>query len=119
MKELIFATFLKRDVSESVIYTLKTLVGQAEKREDFPEDFPEWAFRHSAFSKCWETNTNNTLSFDTSLFLWKINVRCEIENHQDFFGKFLAWIKPHLEPSDKKVFAIILEEGEEPKFFKE
>lgn len=120
--ELIFGAELKKDTPETVINTLKYMLGDLEEK---PNDFPlpdgrcEWLFRGGSYyfgvnepvSKMWFDKIDNR---------YHISTRSNIKNYNSDIETFLEWIKPYIDHGSggREMFAIVIyEESNEPTIY--
>lgn len=117
--ELIFGARLKSDTPETVIESLKYMIGETEKK---PKDFPlpdgkcEWLFQGSSYyfgvcrpvSKMWKDDISGE---------YVVSTRSNIKDYKGEIETFLEWIKPYIESGsgERDMYAIVIyEEQSEP-----
>lgn len=117
--ELIFGVRLKSNTPETVIKSLKYMIGETRER---PKDFPlpdgrcEWLFRGSSYyfgvcepiSKMWKDDVSGE---------YVVSTRSNIKNYEGEIETFLEWIKPYIESGSggRDMYAIVIyEEQSEP-----
>lgn len=107
--ELIFAAELKQDIPESVIATLKYMMGQG----DLPEKlaFEEGFFSSASFSFPLD-RAQNTLYNNGDNWILSHRGNYKTRENDGFIDLFLKWIKPYISRGSglKDIYAITIYE---------
>lgn len=91
---------LRNDTSESVIRTLKTMLGQEEHRAT-PNHPLFQTGRWEYMLRCSSYYHNNwvasELTHDVHAKCYFLRVQCDFKNYDNEISKFIDWISPYLE----------------------
>lgn len=117
--ELIFGAKLKKDTPESVINTLRYMIGDIDKPEILEFD----ANRNPLIGGSYYFGVTRSVSnmyYNLTDKRWQISTRANIKNYEGEIDQFLTWIKPYIEQGSgtRDMYAIkIYEEQEEPTIY--
>ena len=119
--ELIFGAELKKDTPNEVIETLKYMMGEVEKPNNFllPYGKCEYLFQCSSYYFA-VSKPLKKMWFDSISCRWCISTRSNIKNYENEIETFLEWIKPYIDSGSgsRDMYAIVIdEEREEPTIY--
>lgn len=102
--ELHYNVRLSRDTPDSVLRTLKVMLGYAD-REDFSSreldrDFldegrTEYMLRCDSYY--FDADTHSTLRYDDIAETYYLCVRCNLKNYDQEIQRFIKWINPYVD----------------------
>ncbi len=112
--EMIFGAELKRDTPNTVIESLKYMLGERNER---PKDFPfseygiDFLFQGGS---CYFAVSDpvNRMWFDDVSDAWRISTRSNIKNYNSEIETFLEWIEEYIESGSgyNDMYAIVIYE---------
>lgn len=96
--ELIFGAGLKKDTPKHVIHSLRYMLGEIDKPENFP--FSEVRIEYLFNCSSYFFGVNKPISrmwFDEISNQYSISTRSNIKNYGGEIEKFLDWINPYID----------------------